>query len=522
MSTRVVSSYSLSQYVTITIVEGIDGKMRYIVYEPVLNDLSKRILAESINRVYSDTKLLKSFSHASKANDFSYALSLARLVTENVAKSRLSAFKKMLKAPMHSGLITESELSKVAYYIARDLAGYGPIDPLLRDPRIEDVTCNGVGIPIYVFHNEYEWLETNIAMPNEESMERVIRKLSYRTGREPSVAQPIVEGVLNPEGYRVHIVLDTVSRRGHSFTIRKFREKPFTIIELINRGTIDPCVSALLWLAVDNKLGVIFYGPTGSGKTTLMNAISMLLPSEIKIVSVEDTPEVNLPFHDNWVPMTTRLSYDSAVQSVTLQVQVESALRQRPDVLILGEIRSREAYAFFQAVSTGHGGLTTIHSESVESLIERLIAPPMSVPKSLLPIAKLLVNVVRLATPKGVLRKVMYVHELEGYSPATDSLTTKILVKWYREVDEWRINVRNNSLFKAIAELNAVSYGDVVNELVRRATVLAYAAKKEFDIASLHVLIRRYRREPEKVFEEAVEYLKKPYEVKELVEAGIA
>jgi len=229
-----VSSYNLSQYVTITIVEGIDGKMRYIVDEPTLNDLSKRILVESINRIYSDTKLLKSFSDASKANDFSYALSLARLVTENVAKSRLSAFKKMLKAPMHSGLITESELSKVAYYIARDLAGYGPIDPLLRDPRIEDVTCNGVGIPIYVFHNEYEWLETNIVMPNEESMEKIVRKLSYRTGREPSVAQPIVEGVLNPEGYRVHIVLDTVSRRGHSFTIRKFREKPFTIIELIN------------------------------------------------------------------------------------------------------------------------------------------------------------------------------------------------------------------------------------------------------------------------------------------------
>ncbi len=517
-----MGSYSLSQYVAITIVEGIDGKMRYIVDEPVLNDLSKRILVESINRVHSDIRLLKSFSDASKANDFSYALNLAKLVAENTAKSKLGTLKKLLKAPMHSGLITESELSKVAYYIARDLAGYGSIDPLLRDPRIEDVTCNGVGVPIYVFHNEYEWLETNVAMPDEESMERVIRKLSYRTGREPSIAQPIVEGVLSPEGYRVHIVLDVVSRRGHSFTIRKFREKPFTIIELINRGTVDPCVSALLWLAVDNKLGVIFYGPTGSGKTTLMNAISMLLPPEIKIVSVEDTPEVNLPFHDNWVPMTTRLSYDAAVQSVTLQVQVESALRQRPDVLILGEIRSREAYAFFQAVSTGHGGLTTIHSESVESLIERLTAPPMSVPKSMLPVAKLLVNVVRLATQRGVLRKTMYVHEMEGYSPVTDSLTVKVLAKWYREIDEWRINVRSSNLFKTIAELNAASYGDVVDEFVRRATVLAYAARKELDTVSLHVLVRQYRREPEKVFEEAVEYLKKPYEVKELVEAGVA
>ena len=301
----------------------------------------------------------------------------------------------------------------------------------------------------------------------------------------------------------MHIVLDAVSAHGHSFTVRKFREKPFTIVELINSRMIDAGIAAVLWLAVESKQGVIFFGPTGSGKTTLLNAVAMMIPSEMKIVTAEDTQEIRLPFHESWTATVTRLSRDQYSDNITLQTQIESAMRQRPDVVILGEIRSREAYAFFQAVSTGHGGLTTIHAESSEALVKRLTSQPMNVPKSFLATAKLLVHVVRLLYRGSVARKVIYIHEIEGWDPKTDTISTKVLCKWDREKDIWLFNFRESSFVNHVATLMLTSYNDVLEELVRRATVLLYAAKKNLDVVQLHALLRRYRREPEAVYREA-------------------
>ncbi|NPA97689.1 MAG: type II/IV secretion system ATPase subunit [Crenarchaeota archaeon] len=455
-----------------------------------------------MNRIMGDVKLL---SHFSKLTG----------VDEGIEEA-IELLKPMAKKKLKKGVISEDELYAVAYYISRDLVGYGKIDPLLRDPHIEDITCDGVAIPIYVFHNEYEWLETNIVFTSVEELERVIRKLAHRAGVEPTFAQPIVEGVIRPEGYRLHVVLDVVSRRGHSFTIRRFREVPFTMVELIQRRMLDPALAAFLWLVAENRQGIVIYGPTGAGKTTLLNAIAMLLPPEVKIVTAEDTPEISLPFHDNWVAMTTRLSTDPYVQSVSLQAQVESALRQRPDVLILGEIRSREAYSFFQAVSTGHGGLTTVHAESVEALIRRLSSPPMSVPKSLIATARLFVGVLRLALPSGVTRRVVYVHEVEGYDPRRDSIKIKLEARWFRNEDLWKMDLKTSTSIEAIASLNALNYNDVVEDLIKRSTILWWAAMKGLDIVALHTLVRRYRRNPDEVYKKVLSEVEKPYEAIQL------
>ncbi|MEM4505985.1 MAG: type II/IV secretion system ATPase subunit, partial [Ignisphaera sp.] len=363
-----IAEYSIGygDNVIVSIVELSDGKLLYIVKEPLLDDVGKKFRERVYRFITNDVEIIKKIS---SFTSFDEGYDFVKDLVQKLCKKFI-------------GKCSDSVISSIVYYVLRDFIGYGEVDPLIRDPNIEDVTCDGHDRPIYVFHNKYEWLETNKVLSREE-LEKVIRRLTYRAGKEASVAQPIVEGILNPEGYRIHVVLDVVSMSGHSFTIRKFRETPYTILELINNGTLSPGVAALLWIAAENKQGMIFYGPTGSGKTTLMNAVAMLLPPELKIVTAEDTPEIRLPFHDNWVSMVTRLSSDAYVQSVTLQAQVESAMRQRPDILILGEIRSREAYSFFQAVSTGHGGLTTIHAENVESLVRRLVAPPMSVPKAL-------------------------------------------------------------------------------------------------------------------------------------------
>ncbi len=503
---RKVSEYSIAVNprirILVEIVETPDHKLKYVVKEPPLTKEGEKLLKDAMNRILSDVKLLSTFSQLTS-------------IDEGIDEA-LELLRGMAKKKLKKGVISEDELYAVAYYISRDLVGYGRLDPLLRDPHIEDITCDGVAIPIYIFHNEYEWLETNIVFTTPEELEKVIRKLAHRAGIEPTVAQPIVEGVIKPEGYRIHVVLDVVSRRGHSFTIRRFREVPFTVVELIQRRMLDPALAAFLWMVAENRQGIVIYGPTGAGKTTLLNAIAMLLPPEVKIVTAEDTPEIVLPFHDNWVAMVTRLSSDPHVQSVSLQAQVESALRQRPDVLILGEIRSREAYSFFQAVSTGHGGLTTIHAESVEALIRRLSSPPMSVPKSLIATARLFVGVLRLVLPSGVSRKVVYVHEVEGYDPSRDVVRIKLEAKWVRSEDTWRMDLKTSSSISAIATLNALKYEDVVEDLIRRSTVLWCAAKKGLDIVALHTLVRRYRRNPEDVYKKVLSEVERPYEAIQL------
>lgn len=497
---EVVEGYRVGfrEMVEISIVKGLDGKLRYFVREPELTFFLDELKRRVVETIFSDVEILKRLSGFSSFDDgYEYVSDVVyNLCRKFFGKRRCEESK--------------SFFDRVVYYVLRDFVGYGEIDPFIRDPEIEDITCDGVDRPIHVFHRRYEWLETNVALPSER-LNSIVRKLAYRADREASVAQPVVEGILRPDGYRVHIVLDTVSTHGHSFTIRKYRENPFSIVELINSGMLDPGVASLMWLAAESKQGIVFYGPTGSGKTTLLNAVAMLLPSELKIVSAEDTQEIRLPFHENWTSMVTRLSSDPNIQNVTLQAQVEAAMRQRPDVLILGEIRSREAYSFFQAVSTGHGGLTTVHAESVESLIRRLSSPPMNVPASLIASAKLFVQVQRLLHRASIVRKVTYVHEIWDYDPATNRITVKLLCRWDRESDSWLFNLSDSRLLKDVSQLLLISYEDVLEDLVRRATLLLYAVKKGMDVIQLHSLVRRYRRDPVAVYLEAAKFVGEPY-----------
>jgi flagellar protein FlaI len=504
---KVVSEYVLleSPRVVIRIFEASDGRRLYHVIEPVWDSIVERAYNILLGRIRGDIQLMRSISEASsveEAMEFIVLPQARRAVASLIPVKFLDKLSRRKRDEWKKRV--EDYALAVAYYVARDLVGYGKIDPLIRDPHIEDITCDGVGVPVFVFHNEFEWLTTNIVFHSAEELEQVIMKLGLRAGQEPSIAQPIVEGVLRPEGYRVHIVLDVVSRRGHSFTIRKFRAEPFTVVELIRRKTLDPLVAAYLWMAVQYKQGVVIYGPTGSGKTTLLNAIAMLLPPEYKIVTAEDTPEIYLPFHENWVAMVTRISRDERVQNVTLQAQVESALRQRPDVIILGEIRSREAYAFFQALATGHGGLTTVHAESADVLIKRLSSPPMNVPRSLIAATRALVKIMRLEYRGMVVRKVVRVDEVWGYVPERDEILLREKLLWRRDDDVWFMKGRDSSLLKAVAELTLMSYDEVVEDLERRATVLRWAAAKNMDIVQLHTVVRQYMREPEKVYEKAV------------------
>jgi len=483
--------------VEVDIYEDSEGRRYYEAVEPPLStDVRRAAYRELLDLASKDVGLLDSLT---RVDSVEKAFGILRPYAEQIVKRLVKGRR----------VKVDDAVTAVAYHAARDLVGYGPIEPLMRDPYIEDISCNGVGIPIFVYHTRYEWLTTNVVLQTHDELNSLVAKLGVRSGKEPSVATPIVEGVLKREGYRVNIVLDVVSRHGSQFTIRKFRAEPFTIVELLRSRTLDPLVAAILWIAVSNKQGVVFYGPTGSGKTTLLNAVTMLVPTEYKIVTVEDTPEVFLPFHENWGGMTSRPSTDPRVENVTLQSQVEAALRQRPDVIIVGEIRSREAFAFFQALATGHGGLTTVHAESADVLVKRLTSPPMNVPASLVSTAKLFVNILRVERGGRVSRRVTRVHESRGYEPSTDTINLAEIVVWDPDRDIWRLTSDKIELLKIVADLRLTTYEKAYEDVLRRATVLDWLAKKNADVTVLHTVTRLYERDPDAIYNEALKEVKR-------------
>ncbi len=273
-----------------------------------------------------------------------------------------SYFKKMAARVIHKyrlrlGRLPGISWSKILYYVERNLLGYGPIDPLMRDPNLEDISCDGVGKPVYVWHRRYESIPTNIVFRNHQDLDEFIIRLAHKAGKHISIAWPILDAML-PEMHRLAATFSReVSTSGSTFTIRKFREDPITIIDMINFKTLDAGTAAYLWIAMEYKMPAMIMGVTGSGKTTLLNSLTCMFRPTIKVVSIEDTPELRLPL-DNWVQLVSRPSYGlgpEKVGEVTLFDLVKVSLRYRPDIIIVGEVRGEEAYVLFQALASVSG-----------------------------------------------------------------------------------------------------------------------------------------------------------------------
>lgn len=273
--------------------------------------------------------------------------------------------------------------NRIIYYLLRDFAGYGLIDPLLKDVNIEDISCNGVGLPIYVQHRYLGWIKTNLSFQEESTLDNFVAKLALRSGKSVSVAKPILDAGL-PDGNRVNLFYGReVTQKGSSFAIRKFKTSVMSPVELIQQGTISPEMLAYLWTLIEYRSSIMVFGETGCGKTTLLNAFSLFIPPEKKIVSIEDTPEIRLP-HENWTQLLTRTSFSGEGAEITMFDLLKASLRQRPDYIIVGEIRGEEVKTLFQAMSTGHLALSTFHASSAADVIDRLTSPPMNIPLSLI------------------------------------------------------------------------------------------------------------------------------------------
>ena len=379
-------------------------------------------------------------------------------------------------------------LRKIVYYLEKDLIGYGKIDGLIRDPLIEDISCLGINKPVYIYHRKYANARTNIIFTDEEELDDFITRVVHRQGKHVSIAHPIVDLTL-PGKHRLAVSFGKeTTPAGTSFTIRKFKEDPLTIVDLIMNETIDESIGAYLWMLMENKMSVMVVGPTGAGKTTALNAIACLVRPDFKMISIEEVQEINLP-QENWVSTIARLGFGGDSEGeVTLYDLIKSAVRHRPALILVGEIRGEEAYVLFQALATGHGGLCTMHADDVETVITRLTQPPMNIPQSILSLMNCVIVVKQVKTScfnprdrKASGRKFVKVAEIDNNGVPHEVFT------WNMSSDTFQQNLDKSYLLAKIAKNLDAPVSVVQQEFERRKQILLSMVEKNLrDFRSVH------------------------------------
>jgi flagellar protein FlaI len=399
---------------------------------------------------------------------------------------------------------------KILYFAERDLVGFGILDGLMRDPGIEDISADGLGKPIFVYQRKYENMETNVAFSNEKDLDNLISRLSHMSGKHISTAFPIVQGTL-PGRHRLSATFRReVSPYGGTFTIRKFREDPITITDLINMNVIDHNIAAYVWLLLENRATAMVVGATGSGKTTLMNALLTFTRMNSKIVTIEEVQEANLP-HSNWTALLSRESYgamEDNSRSISLFDLVKTAMRMRPDILVVGEVRGEEAYVLFQAISTGHGGISTVHADDTASAIQRLTSKPMDVPPAFIPFLDLAFTVRRIAipTPDGGFRNVRRVLSVDEVVSVGNYVK---MFRWDPVTDKHVSTPYKNSVKLArLARDIGMTTAELEDEVGRRASVLKWVQQKGVrNFKDLSSIFEEYRADPRGLTERAYKEL---------------
>jgi len=366
--------------------------------------------------------------------------------------------------------LDQDSWSKIVYYVQRDLVGFGSLHVIMNDRMIEDISVNGVNIPIYVWHRKYESMPTNLKIIDEETLDNLLIKLTHLAQKHISTAFPILDAMLPGKDRIAATFRREVSPKGSTFCIRRFREEPFSIIDLIELGTLDEMLAAYFWLMVENRMTISVIGGTGAGKTSTLNALASLIKPAMKIVTVEEIPELSLP-HENWVQLVSRESYGlgmSKIGEITLFNLVKVSLRYRPDYIVVGEIRGEEAFVLFQALATGHGGLTTLHAESIDHAIKRLTSPPMNIAETYVPLINIMILQERVQLPRPKMglsfgRRIRNVVEIIDYGKY------KQIASWNPVNDSFMSNLKQSEMLNKIARRYGVSKDIVLEELSRRA-----------------------------------------------------
>jgi len=466
-----------------------DSKRKTLIYlidELKMNEEEKKVYSDIINILQIELKVPRSAIDPKK-------------YFEEHAKKTIEKYKLSL------GKMANISWSKILYYAERDMIGFGPIDPLMHDPNIEDISIDGVGKPLFIWHRNYESLGTNLIFKDDEELDDTIIRLVHLAGKHISTAYPVVDATL-PGRHRLAATFRReVSPQGSTLSIRKFREDPITIIDMLNFGTLDYRVASYLWMLMENRSSTIVVGATASGKTTTLNSLLTMIRPNLKVVTIEEVQEINIP-HQNWIPLVSRASYglsSDKIGEVSLYDLVKASMRMRPDVLVVGEVRGEEAFVLFQAISTGHGGMCTLHADDVYSAMQRLTSKPMDVSTSYIPFLDLVVSTRRVAIPLAesgyikIARRVISVDEIIEYNkyirvfewaPSSDSFVAHHLEDSYK--------------LKKLARDRAISVDEVLEELDRRVMILDWLKKRGIrNYRDIGAIFEQYHNNPREIYE---------------------
>lgn len=467
---RITYNYSTHEYL-------------YEIVEPIYTEAEKKLLDE----------LKKGIFERVNVN--------TRQISRETAAETLES---MMNEVLADYAITLDPLTyeKIHYHLKKDFLGDGLVDPVMHDRFIEDISCDGIGRPLFVYHSRYESIESNLFYKDAADLDSFVTKLAQRAGKHISVADPMLDATMQ-DGSRIQMTLGSeVTAHGSTFTIRKFKDEPITPTDLIEWGTFSPLSIAFLWLAVENAKSCIFAGGTASGKTTSLNAISLFIPPLAKIVTLEDTRELKLP-HSNWIPSVTRESFDvSGKGEIDMYELLKAALRQRPEYLIVGEVRGREALTLFQAMSTGHVTYSTMHADSVSSAVHRLENPPISVPRNMLSALNLVCVQIQARVGGQRIRRNKQIIEVLDIDPRTNELITNEVFRWRQATDE--ISYSGKSfILEEIMEAHGWDEERIRRDLLQRQEVLEWMRERKIrDFRDVSKIVVSYFRDAETLMEQ--------------------
>lgn len=397
--------------------------------------------------------------------------------------------------------ISNEYLDNLARKLFQDLVGYGEIDPLIRDDNLEEIMVIGIDKPVFVYHREYGMMKTNILFKDAGEVMNLIDSIARQINRRIDQESPILDGRL-PDGSRVNATIPPISADGPSMTIRKFKRDPLTIIDLINSKTISVELAAFFWLCFDG-LGVksanaIISGGTSSGKTTTLNALSSFINPKERIITIEDTLELQIP-HEHVIRMETRPPNVENRGELTMNDLVKNSLRQRPDRIIVGEVRGNEAITLFTALNTGHSGFGTLHSNDARETITRLTNAPMSVPNIMISAIDFIIMQNRIYRSDGVsFRRISEVAEVSGIEEGVIQLNK--IFEWDPQSDTIKnVGITSKTLTE-IANVSGNSLNSLYDEIKNREIVLQHMVDQNIrSIRDVSTVLEMYYLDSQKV-----------------------
>ncbi|MFA5258988.1 MAG: type II/IV secretion system ATPase subunit [Candidatus Pacearchaeota archaeon] len=453
-----------------------EGELIYEVEEPILNPNEKELLT-SLETSLGEMVNVNILIQKTTESMIEYIDKTSRLLIDELG----------LK-------ISQDSYKKIFYYLYRDFVGLNQMEPIMKDYFIEDIECNGIDTPVYVVHRMYRNIKSNIRYNSIDQLSSFVEKIAQRCGKYISYASPLLDGSL-PDGSRVNATytLD-VSSRGPTFTIRKFTKIPWNPIQLLSKGTVCPEMLAYFWILLEYRSNILIAGGTGSGKTTLLNAIAFFIPPEARVVSIEDTRELNLP-RENWLPSVARSSLlEGKMGEVDLFSLLKSSFRQNPDYVIVGEVRGKEAFVLFQGMASGHSSISTMHADSVETLTRRLETPPIELSPSLLNTLDCVAIMTHAVIGKQETRKLREIVEIINIKADHEETNTPFV--WNPKDDVFYFK-KASHVFDKISRKYGIGVEELNREIQQRAKLLYEMQKRNiFDFNQVQKVINQYHKNP--------------------------